>query len=400
MGFWGDVGDAFSNIGQGIVGGGDGFWGDVGKGIGFLTPAGAITGVGTIAGTMGGMTGDSNAFGAGGGGGIPGGGIPGLAGMFGGAAGGGGGGGVKGPQQWQAGATPDSMKISAGPGASSAAQDQARGYQTQLLQQLQDQAAGKGPSLAQMQLQQGTEQNLRQQAAMAAGGRNPGLASYQAAQNQSGAGQQMAGQAAMARLQEQQQAQGMLGQLSGQMRGQDQGLMGMQNQFALGQAGIDQSQNALYNQLNAQQSGAYNKYQYDRDLQGMQNDADIKKAMIGGAFNAGASAAGMAAMGKSDERSKTDIQPGAPLLREMLDQIKAHDYEYKNPSEEGAAPGRHVSVMAQELEKSELGRRLVKDTPSGKMVDYGRGLGTMLAAIADMNSRVKELETRKKRKAA
>jgi hypothetical protein len=56
--------------------------------------------------------------------------------------------------------------------------------------------------------------------------------------------------------------------------------------------------------------------------------------------------------------------------------------------------------MAQELEKSELGRRLVKDTPSGKMVDYGRGLGTMLAAIADMNSRVKELETRKKRKAA
>ena len=48
--------------------------------------------------------------------------------------------------------------------------------------------------------------------------------------------------------------------------------------------------------------------------------------------------------------------------------------------------------MAQELEKSEVGTSMVVDTPQGKMVDYGRGLGAMLSAEAMNHDRLKKLE--------
>jgi hypothetical protein len=315
-------------------------------------------------------------------------------------------------QFWTGAATPGSLQTNLGPantGQASLANgaSQAQSYQTGLLQQLQDQSQGKGLSLAQQQLQAGTDQNLRQQAAVAAGGRNPGLASYQAAQNQSAAGQQMAGQASQARLAEQLQAQQQLAGLSSGMRQQDIGLgefnaqqqqqmglanMGAQNQFGLQQGQMSQQALQYYNALMSGQLGSYNQYMYGAAQQQAQQDAAMKQAVLGGAMNAGSAGLGLLT---SDEQAKTDVQPGAPLVRDMLDQLKAHDYEYKDPKQPGADEGRHVSVMAQELEKSELGRRLVKETPTGKQVDYGRGLGTMLAALADMNARVKEIEARK-----
>lgn len=93
----------------------------------------------------------------------------------------------------------------------------------------------------------------------------------------------------------------------------------------------------------------------------------------------------------SDEEQKKGIEEDNKT-RHFLDAIHAHKYRYKDPTLPGAGEGEFVSPMAQELEKSELGKSMVKDTPNGKMVDYGKGFGTILAAQAMLNERMKKLE--------
>jgi|CXWL01.1.fsa_nt_gi hypothetical protein len=107
--------------------------------------------------------------------------------------------------------------------------NQARGVQTGLIQQLQAQARGDGPSIAQEQLKQATDQNMAQAAAQAASGRGAGAggAAYQVGNQRAAAGQKMAGDSAVLRLQEQMQAQNMLAGVSGQMRGQDLSSQGL-----------------------------------------------------------------------------------------------------------------------------------------------------------------------------
>lgn len=88
-------------------------------------------------------------------------------------------------------------------------------------------------------------------------------------------------------------------------------------------------------------------------------------------------------------------------VKELLDTAQAHDYEYKDQYKDlpGAGEGRFVSPMAQELQKTELGKSMVKEGPDGKlMVDYGKGFGTILAAQAYLNERLNELEAKKGKK--
>lgn len=94
----------------------------------------------------------------------------------------------------------------------------------------------------------------------------------------------------------------------------------------------------------------------------------------------------------SDERQKTNIK-GA---REMIDNLKAYTYDYKDPTMPGAAPGRQLGVMAQDLEKSEVGKQAVMEGPDGvKMVQPLKTILPMLAVQADMNERLKKLENKK-----
>lgn len=109
-------------------------------------------------------------------------------------------------------------------------------------------------------------------------------------------------------------------------------------------------------------------------------------------FASEGASSGAAAM--SDENSKTDVKSSDNKLKSFLDALKAHEYEYKASKKDlpGAGEGKHVSPMAQELEKTELGKQMVVDTPEGKVVDYGKGFGTMLASMATLNERTSELE--------
>jgi hypothetical protein len=102
-------------------------------------------------------------------------------------------------------------------------QSAAEGQQQQLIQMLMDQANGKGPSIAQDMLKQASDRNMQQTAAMMASQRGAGAqaGAYNAAVQGGNAGQQLASDSSMLRLQEQLQARGMLGNVLGQTRGQD-----------------------------------------------------------------------------------------------------------------------------------------------------------------------------------
>lgn len=131
------------------------------------------------------------------------------------------------------------------PGALAAQKDVANLYQQQM--------AGTAPSVAQRQLAEATRQNVGRTAAMMAGqrgaGANIGMLARQAALAGSQAQQQMAGQAATLRAEEQQKAQAGMQGLSAQQIAAAQQSQGMGTQAALS------AQQLILNQI-AQQEAA------------------------------------------------------------------------------------------------------------------------------------------------
>lgn len=122
-------------------------------------------------------------------------------------------------------------------------------------------------------------------------------------------------------------------------------------------------------------------------------------AVFGGPVGAqvGASAGGqLGSTFFSDENMKKDIKnpKNTPMDPEsFLNAIAAHSYKYKDDKN---GKGTFLSPMAQELEKAgPVGKSMVIDTPEGKMVDYGRGFGAILAAQADLNKRLQKIEGKK-----
>jgi len=274
--------------------------------------------------------------------------------------------------------------------------------QMALNQQLMNQAQGIGPSVAGMQLQQATDQNIAQQQALAASARggNVGMAQRIASQQAGQIQQQSAQQMGLLRLQEQQAAQGLLN--TGINQG---GSMALNNQdgkdkfnMGLTAAAFDRDKEDV---AAGQASGkAFAEFISNMGGGGMKaattGGAPGGAAAPGGAGGAagGAQVAGAsnAAMFMSDENLKKDIKPGDKEITSFLDAMKAHSYKYKD---EKHGEGKKVSPMAQELEKTSLGKSMVKEGPDGKMVDYGAGFGAMMAAMASLNQRTKELEGKK-----
>jgi hypothetical protein len=96
----------------------------------------------------------------------------------------------------------------------------------------------------------------------------------------------------------------------------------------------------------------------------------------------------------SDEDLKTDIDYTPQDVQKFMDRIKPAAYNYKEEVKDSplASENRELGVMAQDLEKSELGKEAVHDTPNGKVVDYDNLEPKMLASIAALNKRLKQLE--------
>jgi hypothetical protein len=229
-------------------------------------------------------------------------------------------------------------------------------------------AAGRVPSPAELQLRQQGAANASQAFGLAAAmqGRSPGaalrIAQKPALQTQT----QTNAQAGIQRAQEQQAArqayfnalQGLQGQVQGQ-RGQD----------------ITQYGNLLQGQIGAlnaagSAAGAYSN--------ASAANAAGKNAMYGGLISSGASLAAL-----SDEREKTDVEPAK--LDELASNLKGFAYRYKDPK---FGRGDRVGVMAQDVAKSDLGKRIVIDGKPLKL-DIGNAVGAALGMSAEALKRTK-----------
>lgn len=146
--------------------------------------------------------------------------------------------------------------------------------------------------------------------------------------------------------------------------------------------------------------------QYNKDLIQKNFDNEIKKrggqvnTATQNAANAGQDSRGraqaqnqtwgtmfQAAAMMSDERAKDEIEDFDAA--DFLDKLTGYKYSYKDKKH---GEGKHAGVMAQDLEKSEIGSKLVTDTPEGKVVDYGKAGPAMMASLAALNKRLKKIE--------
>lgn len=230
----------------------------------------------------------------------------------------------------------------------------------QMIQRQAAIAAGAAPSIAELQYKQALDDSLKaQQSAVASaqGVSNTGLLQRQAMLQGQQAGLDIGRESAAARLAEQRGADQMIAQQAAAARG-----------VALQQAMANQQAQTAQRQQNMQFLG-----------------------------NLGGSAATVAA---SDENSKTGMKESSSeaskAISEFMDAIKSYTYEYKKGAKQpGGKPnpeGEVKSVMAQDLEKSDIGKQMVTDTENGKVVDYAQGMAPLFAAIAELNKRTKKLE--------
>lgn len=132
---------------------------------------------------------------------------------------------------------------------------------------------------------------------------------------------------------------------------------------------------------------AIQSYQLDMARRGQQ------QGLMGSILGAGAAGGGAAlGMAMSDERAKKNKAKADKEVDELLSVIDPQVYEYKN---EKNGEGKHMSPMAQDLEKSEIGKSMVQDTPEGKIVDYGKGFGAIMAIQSALDKRLKKIEEAK-----
>jgi len=91
---------------------------------------------------------------------------------------------------------------------------------------------------------------------------------------------------------------------------------------------------------------------------------------------------GMTALMASDIRLKTDIEEISKTdLDDMKKELKAYKFKYKSKDD---GVGEYIGVMAQDLEKSKLGKTLVFTDENGfKKLDMARIMSLFLATLAE-----------------
>lgn len=226
------------------------------------------------------------------------------------------------------------------------------------LAQLQRYAQGQD-SVSAEQLRQGLQQNIAAQSSAAAGAppRQAAAAARTAMMMSGRLGAGLAGQQAIAGLQERQQAQQQYGQLLQGLRGQD-----------------------LNAALGSRQTAVQG---YGAGQQGAPEKSLIEK--YGPAAQAALSAAATAA---SDRRLKIDIKDGDRDANRATAKLSPFKFAYKDTRH---GEGEQLGVMAQDLEKAGLGHAVI-DTPAGKMVHGAKLATSNTAMISALGRRLAKLE--------
>lgn len=256
--------------------------------------------------------------------------------------------------------------------AARAQTQQARAQQQQVYDMLEARARGQGRSVAQAQLAQATGNTMAAARSQAASARGGALAQSSAQRSAmyagAGAMQQAAGQTATLRAQEQAAAERALADQANTLRAQDMQRMGLESQTTLGYGGIQNQAAGINMQAKIAQAN---------------NESNTQNGML---------SMGGSILGKlSDERAKQDVHPADREIEDFLSALAAKRYEYKPGVGEG--PGEQFGVMAQDAEKTRVGKTMVKERPDGmKTLDGRPGLGILLAAMANVHDRLSKME--------
>lgn len=121
----------------------------------------------------------------------------------------------------------------------------------------------------------------------------------------------------------------------------------------------------------------------------IQGEAQTQKGMSR-LFNIGSSIASAL----SDEECKKDIDKNVNSeVKNFLNAIKGSTYKYKKDAPVKDGEKKHLGVMAQNLEKTKLGKSMVEEGPKGnKQINFGEGFNAMLASMASLNDRLSKIE--------
>lgn len=238
-----------------------------------------------------------------------------------------------------------------------------------LVGQLQQQASGQGPSLAMDAYRKASQDNMGALSSMANGSNSP-AAARQAMIQQGRVGQGMAAGLSTARTQEQMAAQDSLARA---LSARDQLNQGAYQHLLNAQLGLSEGQ------LRAGQGNQ----QYSMGMANVPTGAQKGLAAVGGFLGGVGSFV-------SDRRAKTDIASAGDEVDEMMDGLAPYRYSYKDAAH-GTGP--RAGIMAQDLEKSAAGRRVINELPGGtKALDANKALSAALAMSARLNERVRKLE--------
>lgn len=264
----------------------------------------------------------------------------------------------------------------------------ARGELGTFAQTLRRRAAGEVPSQAELQLQAGQQraQQSLQSALSGLRGRQAGLGIRGLQQQFAEQGQALSQQAAQLRAAEQAGAEQQLAQFLAQRAQIEAGAQGMSLQEALAR----QQVLAQLEQLRGADTLARQQAAIGAAAQARQTQQQGLGGLIGGIAAIGASALAPAAAPAvaSDKNLKTNVEPAKAEAKRFLDELTAYTFKYKNSDEP------MMGVMAQDAEKSKLGKYLVETKDSKKMLNGKKTMSAMLASLAYLNDRMNQIESK------
>jgi hypothetical protein len=210
------------------------------------------------------------------------------------------------------------------------------------------------------------------------------------------------------------------GEMAGQMRGQEYGeqqnlaqARDMLSRFNLANQQQTEAQNVAsrnqaqqYNLANQQRIAEENaKWAAMAPQQRFQNQMGLAQAQAGGLYNlanmynqqssANLQMGGMAALAyaKSDENSKKNIELAPDQIDQFLNDLTGYKFSYKDPQD---GSGERIGVMAQDVEQSPVGDKMVVEDQEGmKNLDGGKALNAILASLGRLNEKVNNIEESK-----
>jgi hypothetical protein len=97
----------------------------------------------------------------------------------------------------------------------------------------------------------------------------------------------------------------------------------------------------------------------------------------------------------SDKEEKKDISMADNEIDSFLSELTGYKYSYKRPERHGE--GERLGVMAQDMEKSKVGKEAVfKDQDNVKNIDSSKAISAILASLGRLNEKVEDIKYGKK----